>query len=135
MDEELYSCPYGVITLKPDKYCLEMTWFDTTHDMTDEDLKRILTKFADMVEIHMPRYILFDVRHFAHLFGKDVAAWRQNYLVPRYNEFSVKKCAVLMRPEAIRKSEALPKPLPGSIFPFGCFPSRARVEEWFEENR
>ena len=86
------SAMYSISYQKPENL-VRLTWLDGTEGMTDEDFKQTLAVFAESVMQHRAERLVIDVREFRHRPSKEVLAWRDEAIVPKYNKSGAKKLA------------------------------------------
>ena len=84
----MYSMTYH----KPERM-VRLTWLAGTAGMTDQDFKETLETFAESALQHSARRLVIDVREFKHRPSPEIAAWRDEVVVPKYNRAGVKKIA------------------------------------------
>lgn len=84
----MYSMTYH----KPERL-VRLTWLAGTAGMTDQDFKETVETFAESALQHKARGLLIDVREFKHRPSPEIAAWRDEVVVPKYNRAGVKKIA------------------------------------------
>ena len=84
----IYSMTYH----KPERL-VRLTWLAGTAGMTDQDFKETVETFAESALQHKARGLLIDVREFKHRPSPEIAAWRDEVVVPKYNRAGVKKIA------------------------------------------
>lgn len=84
----MYSMTYH----KP-QHLVRLTWLAGTAGMTDQDFKETVETFAESALQHKARGLLIDVREFKHRPSPEIAAWRDEVVVPKYNRAGVKKIA------------------------------------------
>ncbi|MGH2360487.1 MAG: hypothetical protein ACRDGM_08095 [bacterium] len=129
MSTELYRDEFGTITHDKQQSVLELDWFERTASMTDGDFKEWLERYTALGEAHRPTFLLIDGRRFRHRFGADLASWREEHIIPRYNAAGVRKLAFLLPKQALPGTK--PAPEAGASFPTGYFDTREQVNEWF----
>jgi hypothetical protein len=135
MGAELDRDEYGTITQHPDDGILELRWLAASADMTDEDFMRSMERYARLAGEHRTPNMIVDVRDFRHIPAEDVAEWRDENIIPRYNAAGVRKFAFLL-PEGAPgsvESGSEPAPEPPGDFPTGYFASRERILDWFRQ--
>jgi hypothetical protein len=136
MVTELDRDEYGVIRHHPEDGILELEWLESSADMTDDDFKRSMQRYAELAVEHSPPHLLVDVRNFRHSMGEGVGAWRDEHIIPAYNNAGVEKFAFLFPPGAsgtVEEGHSPAKEPPGE-FPTGYFTDRGRIVEWFRES-
>ena len=131
MATELHRDPFGAIHHDEVAGTLELEWTEESEGMTDEDFMGWLSRFADASLSTRAPNLLIDVRRFRAQPGPAVAPWRDEHVVPKYNEAGVRKFAFLL-PAGAGGSDPAPEP-PGA-FPTGYFDDRAAVDAWFAED-
>jgi hypothetical protein len=96
----LKSAPmYSIRYYKPEKFvCL--TWLPGTAGMTDQDFREALEVFAAGALQHRAERLLIDVSEFRHRPSPEVLEWRDEVIVPMYNQAGVKKVAWVWPGEA-----------------------------------
>jgi hypothetical protein len=131
---ELERDEFGVTTYHSGSGILELAWTDATEHMTDTQFQSALERFAAHSVTQRSSNVLIDVTRFAHRMSPDVGAWRDEHVIPRYNEAGVKKMAFLLPPGApgtVESGNAPSLEAPGT-FPTGYFGSRQAVLDWFK---
>jgi hypothetical protein len=99
--------------------------------MTDDDFKRWRERHTALGEVHRPAFTLIDVSKFRHQFGADLAVWREEHIIPRYNAAGVRKLAFLLLKEFLPGTK--PAPEARAAFPNGDLDTREQVDAWFSE--
>jgi hypothetical protein len=132
---ELNRDKYGVIRHDPEDGILELEWLETSADMTDDDFKDSMQRYAQLAREHSTPYLLVDVTKFRHSMGEGVSAWRDEHIIPAYNAAGVKKFAFLFPPDGPGTVEEgkTPAQEPPGEFPTGYFRERRSITEWFNE--
>lgn len=128
---------WGTILHHPDQQTLELKWFESTQQMTDDDFKTSLDLYASAAERVKPiACMLIDSRDFGHAFGDPgVMRWRDEEIIPRYNAAGVKKFAFLMpdgTPGTVESGGA-PSVEGPAAFLTAWFATRERAEEWLAQ--
>jgi hypothetical protein len=129
MATELYRDRFGVIIHEPDKRILELEWLSGTAEITDDEAKGWLERYAAFGEQHKPAFMVIDAREFKYQWGEGMDVWRNEHIIPRYNAAGVKKFAFLLPAGAVPAGE--PSVEDPATFPTGYFDSRAKIIEWF----
>ena len=114
---------------------MELEWSAETGDMTDEDFRGYLSRYAEAEASIRAPYLVIDVTRFAFRPGRDVGAWRDEHIIPLYNVAGVKKFAFLVpqgTPGTVGTGNQ-PAPEPPGTFPTGYFDWRDQMEEWFAQ--
>lgn len=130
---ELERDDFGAVSHDPDRGVLELEWFETTASMSDDDFKRGLERLAALAEERSVPHVLIDVTRFAHRLSPDLARWREQHIIPRYNRAGVRKFAFLVpvgAPGTVA-SGSEPAPEGSATFPTGYFDSRDAAYAWF----
>jgi len=104
---ELYRDQFGVLLEDLDHQLLELTWLEGSASMTDDDFKAWLARA-----------------------GPEIAAWRDEKVIPRYNRAGVTKFAFLL-PEGSPGAGGSPALEPPGKFPTGYFDTPDKIEAWF----
>ena len=129
MEMQLFHDRYGVLSYDDARGILELRWLAGTDTMTDDDFMRWLERFAAAAVQHRAPFLLIDTRAFKHQAGTHVWQWRDEHIIPRYNQAGVKKFAFLLPTGAAPKTE--PAPEEPARFPTGYFESREQNDRWF----
>lgn len=129
MMTELYRDDMGVIIHDEPKGVLELQWLEGTSDMTDDDFQEWLERYARLGQQRRTAFMIIDLRQFRHRPGESLGPWRDQQIIPPYNDAGVKKFAFLLPDGAAPAAE--PAPEGPAAFPTGYFDSRDRIEEWF----
>ena len=135
MATELERDEYGVIRHYPEDGILELEWLEQSADMTDDDFKQSMQRYAEMAGAHSTPYLLVDVTKFRHTMGEGIGAWRDENIIPAYNAAAVKKFAFLFPAGTrgtVEEGNAPAREPPGE-FPTGYFTERGRILDWFDE--
>jgi hypothetical protein len=130
---EVYRDRFGVLLENKQRSILELQWLDTSRDMSEEDFKAWLSRFAGEAEARRPSFLMIDIRQFGHRPGEGFASWRDQFIVPRYNRAGVTKFAMLVPSGAsgwLAPGQP-PTPEPPGTFPTGYFADRDQMDTWF----
>jgi hypothetical protein len=135
MAGEIHRDRYGVIRHDEEAGILELEWAADTSEMNDEDFKDYLSRYAEAETSIRAPHLVIDVRRFAFRPAKEVGAWRDEQIIPRYDAAGVKKFAFLVPDGTPGTVEAgnPPAPEPPGTFPTGYFETRERIEAWFAQ--
>ena len=130
--QELAANEWGAITYYPQWDTLELKWGPQTRSMTDDGFKQTLQVMADHGLKVRPRYMIIDATQFSHTLGEGTLAWRDEHIVPLYNDAGVEKFAFLtaasMPGTAEKGAAAVPEGR--ATFPTGWFETRERMYAW-----
>ena len=128
---------WAAILHHPDWQTLELQWFPSTRQMTDEDFKATLELHTSQAERLRPiNSMLIDATEFFHTFGDGgVMAWRAEHIIPRYNAVGVRKFAFHVPPGAQGTIESGAKPAVegGASFPTAWFTTREAAYQWLAD--
>jgi hypothetical protein len=100
--------------------------------MTDDGFKQTLMVMADHALKVRPRYMIIDATQFSHRPGEGTLAWRDEHIVPLYNDAGVEKFAFLTTETTPGTAEkgAVAGPEGPATFPTGWFETRERMYAW-----
>jgi hypothetical protein len=135
MNKELHRDDYGIVNHDEAAQLLELRWLEGSSDMTDDDFKESMMRYAVNAEKMRPANLLVDVTEFRHSPGADVGAWRDEEIIPRYNGAGVKRFAFVVphgSPGTVEKGNPPAKETPGQ-FPTAYFDDRDDALRWFQE--
>jgi hypothetical protein len=135
VERELYSDTFGGIRHDDEAEVLVLDWSEATANMTDDDFKESMSRYAKLAEEVRPTNLLVDVTKFKHSPGPDVGAWRDQEIIPRYNSAGVKKFAFVIPSGAPGTVEGGTPPAsePPGRFPTAYFADRNNALNWFRE--
>jgi hypothetical protein len=130
--QELAASEWGAITYYPRWDTLELTWGPQTRSMTDDGFKQTLQIMADHGLKVRPRHMIIDAAQFSHTFGEGTLAWRDEHIVPLYNDAGVEKFPFLITASMPRTVEKGAEPAPDGLaaFPTGWFETKERLYAW-----
>jgi len=132
MTKEIYRDRYGAIRHDEDAGILELEWFPASIEMNDDDFRRYLSRYAEAETAVRAPGLVIDVTRFAFRPSPDVAAWRDEHIIPAYNAAGVEKFAFFVpegTPGTVTSGNP-PAPEPPGTFPTGYFDSRDEMETW-----
>jgi len=129
---ELAATQWGTITHHPQWNTLELKWGPQTRSMSDGGFRETLTVMADHGLKVRPDFMIIDATEFLHDVGEGTLAWRDEHIVPLYNQAGVKKFAFLATSRAPGTVEKGTEPAPDgpAAFPTGWFETRERLYTW-----
>jgi hypothetical protein len=130
--QELAATEWGKITYHPQWDTLELTWSQNTKSMDDEGFRQTLQLLAEKGLKVRPRFMIVDARQFFHTVAEGTLAWRDERIVPLYNEAGVEKFAFLAPPAIPGTVEkgGVPAPDGPAAFPTGWFETNDRMYAW-----
>jgi hypothetical protein len=130
--QELAASEWGTITYHPQWHTLELKWSPETRSMGDDGFKKTLQLLADQGLQVRPRYMIIDATEFFHTVGEGTLAWRDEHIVPLYNQAGVEKFAFLATDRAPGTVEKGGQPAPDgpASFPTGWFETKERMYTW-----
>jgi hypothetical protein len=130
--QELAANEWGAISYYPQWNTLELKWAAKTRSMTDDGFKDTLQILAEQGLKVRPKYMIVNSTEFFHTIGEGILAWRDENIVPLYNDAGVEKFAFLVTdrmPGTVEKG-AEPVPDGPAAFPTGWFETRERMYAW-----
>jgi len=130
--QELAANEWGTITYYPQWNTLELAWSPNTRSMGDDGFKETLQLLADQGLKVRPRFMIVDSTQFFHTLAEGALAWRDENIVPLYNEAGVQKFAFLApaaAPGTVEKG-GVPAPDGPATFPTAWFETRDRLYAW-----
>ena len=127
----LYSNRWGDILERSGDNCVEIRWHDASSEMTEPDFQHFLEEYAECVEECGLPGGLIDTLQFKMDTSKLSPGWRDENIIPRYNEAGMKKFAFIM-PEGMPAVGAEPMPEGPATFPTGYFDKRADALAWLK---
>src|SRR5262245_32447973 len=128
---------WGAVLHHPDSHMLELRWFASTREMTDDDFKASLELYTGECERLQPITSgLIDATEFFHAFADGEAlAWRDEHVIPRYNAVGMRKLAFQLPPGAPGTFEAggVPQVEARATFPTAWFSTREGALAWLAD--
>src|SRR6516164_1688790 len=94
--QELAANEGGEISYYPQWNTLELRGGQKTRSMTDDGFKQTLQIMAEQGLKVRPKYMIVDSTEFFHTLGEGTLAWRDEHIVPLYNQSGVQKFAFLV---------------------------------------
>jgi hypothetical protein len=133
--QELAANEWGSVTFYPEWNTLELKWGQKTRSMGDDGFKKTLQILAEQGLKVRPKYMIIDATEFFHQLGEGTLAWRDENIVPLYNQAGVEKFAFLVTdsmPGTVEKG-ATPTPDGPASFPTGWFETTDRLYGWLTD--
>ena len=130
--QQVAANEWGTLTYYPEWKTLELKWGQKTRSMTDDGFKKTVKILADEGVRLRPSFMIVDMTEFFHELGEGTLAWRDEHIVPLYNEAGIQKFAFLATermPGTVEKG-AEPVPDGPAAFPTGWFETRERMYAW-----
>jgi hypothetical protein len=130
--QELAASKWGTITCHPQSNTLELTWSPDTRSLGDDGFRQTLQLLAGQGLKVRPRFMIVDSTRCYRTPGEGTLAWRDEHIVPLYNEAGVEKFAFLVTaamPGTVQKG-AVPAPDGPAAFPTAWFQNRDRMYAW-----
>jgi len=130
--QELAANEWGTIAYHPEWNTIELKWGQKTRSMSDDGFKKTIKILADQGLKVRPKYMIIDSTEFFHTLGEGTLAWRDEHIVPLYNQAGVEKFAFLVTaamPGTVEKG-AEPVPDGPATFPTGWFETKERMYAW-----
>ena len=130
--EELAANEWGTIVNYPQWQTLELKWAATTRSMADDGFRETLRLLADQGLKVRPKFVIIDATEFFHRLSEGVLAWRDENIVPLYNNAGIEKFAFLAAvgmPGTVEKGGE-PKPEGPATFPTAWFETKERMYQW-----
>ena len=130
--QQLAANEWGTITYYPQWAALELRWGPKTRSMGDDGFKKTLRVMADHGLKVRPRFMIIDATEFFHEFAEGTLAWRDDNIVPLYDQAGVEKFAFLVTdrmPGTVEKG-AEPVPDGPATFPTGWFETKEGMYAW-----
>ncbi len=130
--QQVASGKWATLTYYPDWNTLELKWGEQTRSMSDDGFKETLRMLADQGLKFRPSYMIIDAVDFVHEIGEGTMSWRDEHIVPLYNEAGLQKFAFLVTgrtPGTVEKGVEPARDGPAQ-FPTGWFETRDRMYAW-----
>jgi hypothetical protein len=130
--QEVAANEWSTVIYHPQWQTLELKWDQKTLSMGDDGFKKTLQILADQGLKMRPRFMIIDATQFFHTLGEGILPWRDEHIVPLYNDAGVEKFAFLVTdiaPGTVEKG-AEPAPDGPASFPTGWFETKERMYAW-----
>jgi len=98
---ELYKSKFVEISLSDNNQVIINDWFKTTAEMTDEQYKTDMLKFAELVSLRKPKFHLIKSIDFLYAITVEMQDWTNTTIFPKLAEAGIKKIAFLVSAEMI----------------------------------
>jgi hypothetical protein len=123
---------WGTLIHHPQWQTLELKWSATTQSMTDDGFKQTLQILADQGLKVRPKSMIIDATEFFHRPAEATMAWRDEKIVPLYNDAGIEKFAFLTTANMSGTVEkgGEPKPDGPAAFPTAWFETKERMYAW-----
>lgn len=126
---QLYQDALSTMSYSQETASIDLVWTQKTAQMTDQDFKAALERYAGYAEEHKARNLLVNVQQFQHAVGPEIGAWRDANIIPRYTAAGIQKMAYILKLEA----QLPPAQEEGKPFATRFFHSEAEAKAWFQE--
>ena len=130
--QSLASNEWGTITYHTQWKTVELKWEPATRSMSDDGFRQTLQLLADeCLELH-PDFVIIDATEFFHSVADSTFDWRNEHIIPLYNQAGFKKFAFLVTAQAPGTVEKGAQPAPDgpADFPTAWFETRERLYAW-----
>lgn len=127
---EIHRNDFLVMSHEPESKLILLRWLERTAEMTDENFKDALDRFAGFAEQYGAKSLMVDVAKFRHSPSAEVGKWRDATIIPRYNKAGIRKFAFVTG-----KQGAPPPPGPpraGEAFVTRFFGSETEARRWLK---
>jgi hypothetical protein len=130
--QQVASNEWATLTYYPDWKTLELKWAATTRSMGDDGFRQTLQLLADEGLKLRPACMIVDATEFFHPVAQGTFAWRDEQIIPLYNQAGVQKFAFLTTSAMPRTVEKGAEPAPDgpATFPTAWFETRDRLYAW-----
>jgi len=130
--QQVAANDWGTLTYFPEWKTLELKWLASTRSMNDDGFRTTLELLADQgLKLH-PTYMIIDAVEFYHRVGDATFVWRDQHIIPLYNQAGIQKFAFLttdQMPNTVEKG-VQPAPDGPAAFPTAWFETRDRLYAW-----
>ena len=118
--------------MNPQWDTLELKWGQKSRSMSDDGFKKTLQIMADHGLKVRPRFMIIDATEFFHTFGEGTLAWRDEHIVPLYNDAGSRSSPSSSPTACPGRWKRARKPVPDgpARFPAGSFETRERMFAW-----
>ena len=125
----LYQDALSTMSYSQETASIDLVWTQKTAQMTDQDFKAALERYAGYAEEHKAQNLLVNVQQFQHAVGPELGAWRDANIIPRYTAAEIQKMAYILKPEAqLPSTQEEERP-----YTIRFFHSEVEAKVWFQE--
>jgi len=97
----LYKSKFVDISLSDNNLVITNDWFKTTAEMTADQYKHDMLKFAELALEHKPKYHLIKSVNFLFIITIEMQDWTNTTIFPKLINAGIKKIAFLVSSEMI----------------------------------
>lgn len=126
---EIHRNDFLVMSHEPESKLILLRWLERTAEMTDENFKDALDRFAGFAEQYSAKSLMVDVAKFRHSPSVEVGKWRDATIIPRYNKAGIRKFAFVTGKEGAAPPGP---PKAGEAFVTRFFGSETEAKRWLE---
>jgi hypothetical protein len=105
---------------------LILQWKANTDRLTDDMFKSEAVKFREVVEKCKPSGIIVDMRQFRFKLKPELIMWRNENIIPVYNQINLKKFAFISHQQSVSQSN------PENTFETRTFTDMKQAKVWIK---
>ncbi len=98
--EKLYESDFKITLYEPENSLIINNWKDEK-EMTDDDFKKEIISWVELVEKYKPENLIADTRKFNYTISVELQEWNEKKVFPRLAKAGVKKFAVIESEELV----------------------------------
>jgi len=132
---KLYHSKFVEISLSDNNLVIINEWFKTTEEMTDEQYKTDMLKFAELAILHKPKYHLIISVNFLYTITIGMQDWTNSTIFPKLISAGITKIAFLVSNEILSQLsiEQTLEENNASTFAIKYFDIEADAKKWLLE--
>ncbi len=129
---EVYKSQYMHLAFFAELELIEMTWFPSTDNMTEEEYKQELLNYLDLVLKFRPNKVIGDTRNLFFAIVPELQEWINQTIFPPILEVGVKKVAFIMSQEIVAQLsiEQTMEEQEGLKFISAYFDNKESAKDW-----
>lgn len=92
---KIYESDYLLIEHLIEKNMVKLEWSEKSENMSDEQYKQEMLKYAESLEKHHPKYVLIDTKSASFPISPDLQKWTNMHIISKAIDVGLQKTAVI----------------------------------------
>lgn len=134
--ETVYQSKYLTLVVDKENQILRVLWSETTENMTDEEFRAELVKYAEVSEQYRPQKSLVDTRYFLMPIVPETQEWVNANIHQRSLKAGIKKFAYLVSKDLFSQvsiEQTMEEDNAKGIFDTQYFDNENQAMEWLNK--
>jgi len=131
----VYQSKYLTLAVETSKQLIKVLWSANTENMTDEEFRAELIKYAEVSEQYQPKKSLVDTQHFLMTVVPETQEWVNANIHPRSLKAGIKKFAYLVSKDLFSQvsvEQTMEEGNAKEIFDTLYFENESEAIEWLD---